>query len=348
MLDQRVKLAREACRLTQRELSERSGVSPSVIANIELGRTTVLPEESIVAIANVTGFPQAFFYLFEPPDMPDGYFRKKSNGRAKEERQVIAFVRLLVEFIRYAETVVTMPDTTYDIILERDKHVDLNVAENAAEQARDRLGIGRLDPIMNLTRAIERAGIIVARLPLISEQYESYSYWPDFGANTRPIIVVVPGMPGDRLRASLAHEIAHLSLHTLRRGTDPKTAETEAWLFAGALLLPYDALISDLEGNRPTLSFLSAIKGKYGVSMAFAARRLRDSEIISQDFYVSLMKQLSTRGWRKNEPGVVVSETPLLLPKITAALTGDTDVLMQRDLLSSISSTSLIQVPSWG
>jgi Zn-dependent peptidase ImmA (M78 family) len=158
-------------------------------------------------------------------------------------------------------------------------------------------------------------------LPTETEGHDGFSVWPEWSLGGRPIIALTGGHPGDRDRFTLAHECAHLVLHTLRQGIEPKRAEDEANRFAGALLLPKEAAVEAIR-HPVTLSVLKGVKATFGISIAMAARRTYDLNLIGRANYVSLMKQLSARGWRRDEPIEVEPERPALIGKIGEAVTG--------------------------
>jgi Zn-dependent peptidase ImmA (M78 family)/transcriptional regulator with XRE-family HTH domain len=319
MIGERVRIAREICRLTQLDLAERTGVPLGTIGWIESGRTVAPLEDQIERIAAATGFPTSFFHLGTLPDLPEGHFRKLKRGTAKDEKQLRAQVRLVVELVQRAEQQVRLPNVAIEAIA---KDVSLDDIEDIAQKVRDRLGVGDRDPIPNFMRAVERAGVIVVRLSIDLEDHDSYSTWPDHSLDGRPIIAISAGHPGDRDRANVGHELGHLVLHTLRPAVDGDLAETEAWRFAGAILFPREAA-EELMQPPVTLRVLMAAKATYGTSIAFNAKRALDLHIITKEQFVSLRKQLSARGWTKEEPVDVACEKPVLMPKIVEHMGGD-------------------------
>ncbi len=318
MIGERVRLAREACLLTQLQLSETSGVPQGTLSQMEAGRIASPSRDAVVAIARATNFPESFFSLGPLPDLPEGHYRKLKRGTSKVTRQVRAQVRQAVELVQLSEGRVKLPTLAFEPV---DVLEDLAGVEQVAERMRVALGVGARDPIPNLTRAIERAGVVLVALAIEMRDHDGFSAWPDFGLGGRPIIAVSPTTAGDRNRFTLAHELGHLVLHTTRTEVGSSQAETEAHRFAGALLIPQQAAAETL---RPplTLQVLKEVKATFGVSIAMGARRAFDLGMISKEHYVSLNKQLSARGWRRKEPVEVGMEEPLLLPKMIALLAG--------------------------
>ncbi|MDP8962055.1 MAG: XRE family transcriptional regulator [Actinomycetota bacterium] len=310
MIGERVRHVRDFCGLTQTALADLAGLSQSQISDIEAGRTAAKPED-VARIAKATAFPYEFFHLGALPDLPDGYFRRLKRGKARVTRQVRAQARQIVELVQWASAVVELPPICITPVRS------VTDIEEVAAQVREDAGVGYRDPIPNLTRAVERAGVVVAGFPGDIPDHYGFSAWPDFGLGGRPIVVFAHSDPGDRQRYTIAHELAHLVLHSPRRDDelDPDKAEKEANRLASALLLPYDAAI---EAMKPplTLTTLAHVKATFGASIATCAHRALDLGLITEPRFVSLRKQMTSRGWHRHEPVEVQNEHPVLIRKI--------------------------------
>lgn len=312
MIGERVRHARDFCGLTQVELSDLSGIPQSRISEIEAGRDARPAAETVASIARATSFPVEFFYKGALPDLPDGNFRRLKRGKVRATKQVRAQARHLIELVEDAEKVITFPPLRLEPVRAFDGDVD-TVAENVRASA----GVGYRDPIPNLTRAVERAGVVVAPLPGEIPDHYGFSAWPDFAMGGRPVIVYSSMDPGDRQRFTVGHELAHLLLHSPLRDDelDADQAEREADAFAGALLLPREAA---LDAMRPplTLHTLSQVKATFGISIGAGAARAKQLGLISEDRFVSLRKQISSRGWNRREPVDVPNEQPMLIRQV--------------------------------
>ena len=320
MIGSRIRIAREICRITQRELSDLSGVPMGTLSSIESGRIHDPSADHVSRIASATAFPESFFSLGPLPDFPQGYYRKLKKGKAKDTKQMLAQVRLITEIVQRAdrEEAIRLPSVTFEPI---NRTVDLDDIEELASEVRGYIGVGLEDPIPNVIRAAERAGIVVARLPNEFPSHDAYSVWPDFGMGGRPIIAISAGRPADRERASVAHEMSHLFLHTIRSRLEHARAEAEAWRLGSAVLLPKSSAESIL---RPpiTLRVLIAAKRAYGVSVGLAAQRALDLGLITKRHFVSLRKQMSSRGWNRREPVDLTYEGTELIGRIVDGLAG--------------------------
>lgn len=323
MISERVRHARDFCALTQTTLAELAGMPQSKVSDIEGSRQDATPED-VKRIARATGFPVAFFHQGPLPDLPDGNFRRLKRGKVRVTRQVRAQARQLVELVQRAEGTLTMPPVRITPVRA------VEDIEAIAAEAREEAGVGHRDPIPNLTRAVERTGVIVAGLPNEIPDHYGFSAWPDFGFNGRPIIVFAREDPGDRQRSTIAHELGHLILHSPLRDDELSLdeAEVEANRFAGALLLPREAA---REMMRPplTLTTLAHVKATFGASIGMCAYRAYDLGLISEERHVSLRRQMTSRGWHRVEPVEVAQEQPLLIRRVLDHL-GQGDSILAR------------------
>jgi Zn-dependent peptidase ImmA (M78 family)/transcriptional regulator with XRE-family HTH domain len=318
VIGERVRLAREACRLTQHELADAVGAPMSAIADLEIGRVRTPSNELVKEIAAATSYPTGFFQRGALPHMPEGRYRKLKRGTARVSKQIRAQVRQILELIQSAEGSISLPPVLISPNTNAQSTADI---ESVSDTVRRQFGFNDREPITNLVRAIERAGVVVVRLPAQFEDHDGFSVWPDVGLGGRPLIALGSTGNGDRDRHTLAHELGHLVLHTSRLNLSTDVAELEAHRFAGALLLPRKAAVEAMRSPL-TLGVLMSIKAHYGTSLSMASRRALDLGLIDRPHFISLQKQLSKRGWRLNEPVKVEVENPILINRIVDGLAG--------------------------
>lgn len=314
MIGERVRLAREACGLTQDELADRAGVSQGLISHIEAGRVYEPSMDTIAALADGTGFPLSFFERGPLPDIQEGNFRKFARGTSKTAKQIRALARQMVEVVqRYEDSGGKLPPLAINPITHLGNMEEI---EYHIQDVRHWLRVGEQDAIGNVMRAVECAGVVVLRLPIEMEDHDGFSVWPYFGVgDARPVIIVTGEHTGDRDRFTVAHELGHLVLHSARRGVNPGRAEDEANRFAGALLLPENTANTSL-ASPLLLDDLKGVKRNFGISMAAAAMRAFDLGLISPLERTAIFKQLSLYGWRTKEPVRVDPEQPALIQRI--------------------------------
>ncbi|OFL62273.1 hypothetical protein HMPREF2760_01800 [Corynebacterium sp. HMSC065D07] len=214
------------------------------------------------------------------------------------------------------ETQLTIPQA--NIAIERPDTngvLSLEAISEIADSVRATLRLGS-GPIGNVTRSMESAGIVVAPLKiegLVLDEFEGVSS-PQPNPRIR-VTAYAPSRSGDRHRFTLAHELGHLVLHALTRPESESVRELEAHMFAGAFLLPRE-LIADVICETTTLTQFAEIKSRTGVSIQAIIRRARDLSLITPERHKSLSIQISSRGWRKEEPVEVQMEREILYPQI--------------------------------
>ncbi len=311
---ERVRHARELTGKTQTALAAAIQVSQSAITQIE--SNAIQPSDSVLAgIARETGFPVSFFS--RPPHRDFSYgsllFRSHKTGTMRDEKRAIRLGSTIDElFVTFTKRL-TPP-------LVRLTRLDRNERsiEDAARLVRSTLGIPLGKPIDKLISPIERAGVVVYFTPVELEKQQAFSLWagPDMD---RPVIAVVKGQPGDRVRWSVAHELGHLVLHPAPiAGVD---IEKEAHAFAASFLMPAETFAEEVSAP-VTLTTLTNLKKRWKVSMQAIVMRCRGLALISERQARYLFQQISARGWRKKEPVDIPVERPRALSQMAEMLYG--------------------------
>lgn len=296
--------------LSQTELAESTGISQPQISLMERGERSITGA-AISQICLVTQAPASFFNVETHPVQGILSFRKLAAASAVSRDSSIArfeeVERISADLAeRVGYRLASLPQSEDDI--------DGDDIEHIAELTRDALGLEMSDPILNLTRSLERRGIVVA--PIASKN-EGILDGHDGASRaveniTRPVIAYISGTPGDRERFTKAHELGHIVLHGRRPDVGEKIKEREAHRFAGALLLPAKAMEGVISESL-SLNGYVALKAIWGVSIQAIIARAHALGLISDAKRKSLMVQVSYKGWRKAEPVEVKPENPVLL-----------------------------------
>jgi Zn-dependent peptidase ImmA (M78 family) len=256
-------------------------------------------------LATELQLPEDFFRQRNPPEFPTGslLFRSKSGIGKRVVAQAQAHSALVFEFaLRLSEHASLIP-------------VRLPLSDDPIVAARNvRKAMATADgPLPNIIRATERLGVLILPLPDFKD-CDAFAVWagPD---RQYPVIGMVGQRAPDRTRMSIAHELGHLVLHRyVTSGT--QELEVHAYRFAAELLMPADTIMGDLTAEKLNLFRLAALKGIWGVSMQSLARRAHELEVINERQYRYLMKQMSMKGWRTEEPNL----TPLIIERPRAIL----------------------------
>src|SRR5205823_9181759 len=110
-------------------------------------------------------------------------------------------------------------------------------------------------------------------------------------------------------------------------------AEQEANRFASALLIPQIRAEQALS-DKLKLTDYARLKAIWCVSIQALIMRAGQLDLITSCRRESLFKQLSARGWRKDEPVIVHPEHPLLLWKLIDTAFGNTPAQALGDKLA--------------
>jgi Zn-dependent peptidase ImmA (M78 family)/transcriptional regulator with XRE-family HTH domain len=298
-------VAREARGLTQAQLAERIGRSQAKVSKFEAGLLNV-PDDDLASIARELEFPEAFFcqtdnvYGFGSPCF---YHRRRTRMPVADLRQIQARLNIfrfhVTRLLRGAEVVTENKFIRLDV----DEH---GGPEQVARLVRQQWGLP-LGPIANVINAVESAGAIVYSMPFGTRSLDAIS---QVAPGCPPLIFVNSEIPGDRLRYTLLHEVGHIIMHQI----PSDDMETEADRFAAEFLMPEREVKPRLRGLR--VQQLPAFKSEWRVSMAAIVKRAFDLAQISERQYRYMFMQLSSQGWRTNEPIAIETEQPSVFDKI--------------------------------
>jgi Zn-dependent peptidase ImmA (M78 family)/transcriptional regulator with XRE-family HTH domain len=334
---ERIRQARELRALTQTELAERVGVNQSSIAQMEGG--VVRPADATLeAIALTCQFPPSFFDQAPPPPFPEGslLFRAQRSVSARERNRARRYGQLVYELAVGMADRLDVPPSRVPQVARGES------PPRAAQLTRSSFGLPPDTPIPHLVSELERSGIFILAIPVQLAKQDAFSLWTARLQPT-PVIALLQGASGDRLRFSVAHELGHLVMHR-SLGRTRKLLELEANLFASEFLVPSQAITAELV--RPvTLENLRSLKARWGVAIQMLAMRARDVGVITDNQRTTLFRQLSARGWRTREPGYLVAEKPRAVRKMAELLYGPGNIDARRMATDfSLSSAMVIEV----
>jgi len=314
---ERVRQARVMRRLTAKAVAAELGWAPARLTRLEQSAATELPGATFAALAGLLRFPPKFF-VTEPlvrVHSSDLLFRAPKSTTKTEKEYLAQFAALVGEFLDELHSRWRLPAVKLPMIDPSTPTVD------AALQVRAALGVGPDEPFDYLVHVVEQAGVpvVVRRLLTTSDSADmigvdhtradkhlGYSTRVgDFRA--RPLIVVRQSPSWERTRWTLAHEVGHLVLHASGDVTEDK--EEQASRFASELLAPASCLRTEV-GRTPSLMSLLPVKRKWGISIGALLRHLYSSDLIDEDRFRSLQRQLYQRvnpetgqTWGRTEPG---------------------------------------------
>ena len=300
MLGERLKRFRLARGMTIKQLCAAIDhlVSSTSLSKYERG--VAQPSAKILNhIATAYGIKSAQLWGEPTCNVESIAFRKQSKLGKREGEKIKSFVAEEVE--KRVWLLQQFPEqNTFNLPIRGLKINKLMDAEKAAYQLRETLNLGNA-PIGNLTSAIEDQGVFIIEVNA-SENFDGFStivHYDDKNHNTGAIAIRL-GIPGDRQRLTLTHELGHLMLD-IKHGIDHEKA---AYRFGAAFLAPKEQLYKDVGKKRHSIQIdeLCYLKQKYGMSIQAILFRLKDLKIITNSYYKGWSIRINKLGWRNQEP----------------------------------------------
>jgi Zn-dependent peptidase ImmA (M78 family)/transcriptional regulator with XRE-family HTH domain len=289
-------MARGKARLSLRALAQRVEVSPMAISKYERG--LVVPGSAmLVKMADALKVKPDYFFRSSRIKLSPPSYRRKQSLSAKNQQMIMGEVQDWLERYMEVESLFFEEPPGFQMPEGFPRRIfSIPEAESVAETLRQAWGLGE-GPIENLSEVLEENNLKVG-LVEGGEGFDALTLWFD---HEWPVIAIKRGIPGDRQRFSLAHELAH-NLLLCNEGVKPERAADR---FAGALLVPAKAAKWELGSHRRHLDYveLHSLKHKYGMSMQALIYRAKDLNIISEHVAARHFQDFSQRGWRHEEPG---------------------------------------------
>ena len=299
ILGTRLKMARKAAGLSLRKTGELICLSHASIKKYEDGKAS--PSSNILLkLAQLFGVRTEYFFRPAIAEIGEIKFRKRHTLPKKALEVIQQVIRDQIE--RRFEVENLFPKSSI-VSFEIPKFLPQDVThldqiEEIASSVRKQWDLG-LSPIHDMVDVLESHGIKVFIIQSNIEDFDGLAAT----IQKVPIIVVSAGWPGDRQRFTLAHELGHCILdHRLSANVDEEKACNR---FAGALLLPKEALIKEIGQNRSSIEMreLLLLKEEYGISMAAICHRIYELKIVNESFFKRMMTAFKKKGWNRKEPG---------------------------------------------
>jgi Zn-dependent peptidase ImmA (M78 family)/DNA-binding XRE family transcriptional regulator len=300
----RLREGREARGLSVIALADMLDVQRETIYQLEQGKITPSPLVFSL-IQQALRLPADFFFDDSVEESDKGVLFRSLSSTSKTARlRAGRLLDWLRRIERYLSNFVLLPnldvpDLGFPSVPSAIRDEDI---EKAADQLRHAWGLG-LGPIGNMTWLLENHGIIVARRDLAADKLDA-AHLRSEGA----FYVILGADKGTNVRSRMdaAHELGHMVIHyncpTPSSEKDPayKLMESQAFLFAGAFLLPSESFSDDV--YTASLDEFLAVKPKWHVSVAAMIMRARQLGLITDDSERRLWVQYNRRGWKRGEP----------------------------------------------
>ena len=312
----RLKTARIYRSMTLAELGKSLDLSKQTLSLYENNKGN--PDFStVIKLSKTLHVPINYFFQEKNINITSGttYFRSLSSTSKKSRSAEITKVEFIGALYEALYNYIEFPVLNLPKININSQNLSEEEIENVAIKLREFWNLG-YDPINDLQYTLEENGLIVTGMNVADQKIDAYSQVVNIDGIENYIIVLSVGNKGKaRINFDLAHELGHILLHPWTEDIETlsndefKDRERQANKFASSLLLPKETFSKDCSRYPTELEYYIRLKKKWGISIQAMLYRACDLDIISNNQFQYLMRQISSKGWRKKEPG----DTPHVL-----------------------------------
>ena len=148
--------------------------------------------------------------------------------------------------------------------------------------------------------------------------------------NGRPYIIVNGNMSPERIRSTIAHEMAHF-IFMWNDELEENEIEKKATAISGAFLFPANDAIRELGVRRTRISKdMTYICKEYGISMYLLVKRANLCNIVNDNIAKGFYVRAGQAGWKKNEPSRIPKENPLLFSQWVFRAVCENEISIQK------------------
>ncbi|MCC8151346.1 MAG: XRE family transcriptional regulator [Lachnospiraceae bacterium] len=325
MFHKNLKFYRLKKNMTKKELASLVGVSPMSITYYEEGERK--PGMDVVkSLAKALDVRVSDFLVNRDENLvfTHGEFRKNSKLPEKQQEYIKASVEEYLN--RFYQTVdilggEVLPDApdSHRVELHEDPEQD-------AVAMRRYLGIAEFGSVGNLVELLENKGILVYFCDIDNDAFSGMNGL----VNDRPYMIINQNMTPERIRSTIAHEMAHF-IFIWPVDMAEKDIEVMATATSGAFLFPAEDAKRELGIRRSAVTKdMTLICKEYGISMYLLVKRAALCGIINssgeKDFYIKAGKC----GWKKHEPVRIEREEPTLFLQLVLRAVSENEISVQK------------------
>lgn len=199
-------------------------------------------------------------------------------------------------------------------------------AEEDALAMRRYLKLSELGPIGNLIEILENKGILVYSCDVDNDAFSGMNGL----VNGRSYIIVNGKMSPERIRSTIAHEMAHF-IFKWPEDMEEKQVEDMATAISGAFLFPAADARRELGIHRSSITKdMVLICKEYGISMYLLVKRANLCGIVNDNAAKTFYINAGKAGWRKKEPVRIEKEEPLLFMQLVFRAVSEKEISVQK------------------
>ncbi|MBV9962455.1 MAG: ImmA/IrrE family metallo-endopeptidase [Parafilimonas sp.] len=304
----RLKLARKYAGLSMQELANalNNKITKQALGKYELGLMNP-SSDVLLSISKALNLKPDYFTKKKQVELGEVLFRKVASLPKKTEESIIERVRDYIERYLEIEHILNI-HTIFENPLKDFKIKNKHDVEEAANKLRKDWNLGTA-PISNIVEMLELKGIKVILIDDV-DQIDGIAVFTSSGI---PVVVVnAKDKSTERIRFTIIHELAHLLLELSDEIiSNSKEVERFCHLFSSCLLLPTEMLLKMIGSSKRSyiqLNELISIKEYFGISIRAIIHRLRELQVITDNYYQRWMIWLSKNHGQKKEPGEYIGQ----------------------------------------
>lgn len=311
--------------MSRKELASLAGISPMSVSYYENGERRP-GMDTIKKLAEVLGVKVTDFLSSRDDKLEfvHGEFRKAAKLSLKQQDYIRESVE---EYMNRFYSVVEilggeiLPDAPLCHGLELSGDI-----EKDALAMRRYLQIAEFGPVGGLVELLENKGILVYVTEMDSDAFSGMNGL----INGRPYIIINGNMSSERIRSTIAHEMAHF-IFAWPENMAERQAEETVTAISGAFLLPERDAKRELGVRRTRITKdMTLVCREYGISMYLLVKRANICGIINdsveKDFYI----RAGRAGWKKNEPERTEREEPVLFMQLVFRAVSENEISVQK------------------
>ncbi len=337
MLHKRLKQVRLTRGLSLEGLSERMGgvVTKQALSKYEKG--LMVPSIHVLTkIAEALETKTAYLWAEPSVRVELTSYRRHSALLKREQESIESIVSQTMEDRVRLQELIQGP-VTVNLPKRCAKVRSLEDAERTAETLRESWNLGEA-PIASVTGTLEEQFIHVITIDNAGEKFDGIAakVIDEKGEVKAAAVVTRGGLPGERQRLNLLHELGHLVMDVHPSMNEEKAA----FRFAGAFLAPSPLVFREIGRKRSTVQLqeLIILKKFFGMSIQALLYRMHDLEIINKSLYTHACIQINKLGFKKSEPEPMPPEEPRWL-KLTVLRAFSEGMLTKEDAERLIGET---------
>lgn len=325
MFNKNLKYYRLKNNMSMKELASLVGVSAMAISNYESGERKPAMD-TIKALAKALDVRVTDFLSNRNENLVfvHGEFRKGSRLAVKQQD----FIRESVE--EYLNRFYSVVEALGGEVLPNAPICNglplTNNIEQNALALRKYLHIAELGPVGNLIELLENSGILVYIAAIDNDAFSGMNGL----VNGRPYIIINGNMSPERIRSTIAHEIAHF-IFQWPKDMEEKQIEDTATAISGAFLFPEVDAKRELGIRRTSITKdMTLTCREYGISMYLLVKRASLCGIVNSNVAKNFYIRAGQAGWKKHEPSWSEKEEPTLFMQLVFRAVSENEISVQK------------------